>query len=161
MRRSSRWWQLSLALAFIVVLSCSGSGSLPGSELPDAESWVAENPQREDGVPLHIVVDMLVLDDFDGVKIEVSVDGELIVQGVGHARPEMHCNWYGPYVVVLDAGSHEIEAVTGDGLTLSDVIHLDTESHVIVMYQNSVDGQEGPGKPTGDIYPSTGRPGCL
>ena len=156
-----RRWSLLCLLASLVLVGCGESRSSLGPELPTSESWTAEHSQPSEGVPFHLVVDMFVGDDFEGETVEVSVDGGLVVEGVGHANPDEHCNWYGPYLLMLDRGSHEIAVTTGDGLVLSESFDADVESHFIVMYKHPSSDPQEMTAPELTVLTGEGRPGCL
>jgi hypothetical protein len=150
-----------LILGSLILISCGDARSALGPELPTPESWTAEHPQSSEGIPFHLVVDMFVGDDFEGESVEVSIDGARIVEGVGHANPDEHCNWYGPYLLMLDHGSHQIEVTTGDGLALSESFDLEVESHAVIMYKHPSSDPQEMTTPELTMLSSRGRPGCL
>lgn len=121
-------------VALMLWLAACGSGSVEG-ELPTSEVWEEENPQPAEGVLFHVVLELLVADDFDGEHFEILVDDNLVVEGVGTANPDEHCNWYGPYELTLDEGTHGISVKAGEGLSLSENFDLSAESSGYVSYQ--------------------------
>jgi hypothetical protein len=126
-------WRSFLAVALMLLLAACGSGSVEG-ELPSQEVWEEENPQPLDGVTFHLVIDLSVADNFDGEHFEILVDDSLVAEGVGTANPEKHCNWYGPYELVLPEGSHKVSVTTGEGLSISENFDLTAESSGLVNY---------------------------
>jgi hypothetical protein len=123
----------SILLVFSLVLTGCGHGSVEG-ELPSDEAWLEENPQPTEGVQFHLVIDLSVADNFDGEHFEIAVDDTLVVQGIGTANPDRHCNWYGPYELVLPEGSHTVSVTTGEGLSINESFDLTAEASGLVNY---------------------------
>jgi hypothetical protein len=94
------------------------------AELPDSESWAADNPQPTGGTPLNLAL----VTGFDGEVVEVRVDGEPVVAGSWNLDPDDHHCGYGPYSVMTDPGPHKVEVITSSGVELVESFELATES---------------------------------
>jgi hypothetical protein len=145
-------------VTLMVLLAACGSGSVEG-ELPTQEVWEEENPQPAGGVPFHVVLELLVADDFDGEHFEILVDDSLVAEGVGTAQPDAHCNWYGPYELTLNEGSHEISVTADEALSLSESFDLTGESSGYVTYQGP-SWEPGSDQPTLQWEYFDGPTGC-
>ena len=162
MRLRSKFLLVGLAMA----AGACGSTTDKGSELPDSESWTAENPQPSEGIRLHLILDFLVDDEFDSDSVKVTLDGELIVEGTGHANPDAHCNRYGPYLLMVDSGTHKIEVVTRAAGSFIQSFILTGESTGLVLYEDRPSAYDPISDPEYFEQPelrwmlSDGRPGC-
>jgi hypothetical protein len=104
---------------------------------PDPETWAADHPQPEDGVPFFLAITFNVGPTFEGESIEVKLDGEPIVNGSwvppddsdGHGCPD-------PYKLILEPGTHSIEAVTGSGETLNESFDHIGEANASIQYRH-------------------------
>ena len=148
-------------LTITVIMSGCGGVVDTSSPLPMADEWSKNNPQPTQGVPLHLVVDFTVGGGFKGETARVEIDGNLIVEGLGEHRPSEHCNWYGPYDLVLTPGEHEVVIVMSNGPTLTETFQLTEETSGFAHYIDPTYGgyDENP-EPhiTWDVY--TGPAGC-
>ncbi len=115
--------------------SCSSTTDT-GSALPESGSWLEENPQPSDGTTLHLTIAFIIDHGFDGETVEVRLDGELVVSGTGNPDPDEHFCWYGAYPLIVDAGTHEIAAITGSGESFAVSFDLTGESTGNVIYRH-------------------------
>ena len=112
---------------------------------PSSESWAAGNPQPSDGVQLDLAINPFVGQDFESEPLEVRLDGELIVSGtVLPQDPDAHLCPIGPYSVVLEPGSHQIEALTGSGESVSETFDLTELSMGNILYRHPSSGTSDP-----------------
>jgi len=125
-------------LLVVLAMAVTACGSTTGTDpaLPDSGSWMEENPQPSEGTPFHLTIAFIIGDGFDGETVEVRLDGELVVSGTGNPDPDEHFCWYGPYPLIVDAGTHEVEAITGSGESFAENFDLTGESTGSVIYRH-------------------------
>ncbi len=155
---------LKVLLVTVSFLAACGSQADQMPPLPDAEAWIADHPQPSEGVPVHVIVDFSVDSGFTGEDISVTIDGDLVVQGSGSHRPSEHCNWYGPYVLVLVPGSHTLEATATNSqadrtLALTKTFDLTEESSMIINYLDPTFDSDLQ-QPQLNWHIHSGSPGC-
>ncbi len=128
---------LCASAALLVLTACGPTGSpTTEADLPDSESWTDENPQPSEGTALDLAVIFVIGEGFDGETAEVRLDGELVVAGLGNPDPDEHHCGYGPYRLIVDSGTHEIEVITGSGESFVESFDLTVESFGNVFYRH-------------------------
>ena len=146
---------MTVAWASVMVFTACGPTVSPTTEadLPDSESWADENPQPSDGTPLDLAIDFIIGPGFEGETVEVRLDGELVVEGSGNPDPDEHHCGFGPYRLIIESGTHEIEATTGSGESLVESFDLTTESSGHVFYRHpSADSELGQPELSWQLY---------
>lgn len=133
--------------------------------LPEGDPWPASAELTTgDEVPVYVMIDFSVDRGFGSGFIQIEVDGEPVVSGLGLHRPREHCNWYGPYIQTMSSGSHRVDVTLsidpgGEEMQLDEMFDVSDETTLFVRYVDpSYDSDLAAGRL--DAFTYSGRPGC-